>query len=141
MQIFPKNCRKGEFGYCIPARFMVFTAPRGTAPRRAIRSGSLTIKSGIAHMGRGLSRKETLPMLKIDKNVPMPTKGPGSGPRDAFARYELDNMEIGDSFAINYETDDEVISLQTVKNCARKRGWRISWRTIDKATMRYWRIA
>jgi hypothetical protein len=80
--------------------------------------------------------------LKIDKNIPIPC----SVKRTECHPYPLENMNPGDSFAVDGDenTRKRVYSLVTnYQNLARNRGknLKFSTRKISETQFRVWRIS
>jgi len=67
--------------------------------------------------------------IKIDKNIPMPTKG-GSGVSAALRK-----LGIGDSFLVGLE------HRASVRPAAARLGVRITVRTLENDQIRVWRVA
>lgn len=74
---------------------------------------------------------KTNTVYKIDKNVPIPGRGPNSG----GVVGALKNMEVGDSIEL------PVKDIPTWRTCSRYAGTKVAVRTISKEKARVWKIA
>lgn len=83
-------------------------------------------------------------MIKIDKNIPIPTPHNVSGRPGIYPWHE---MEIGDSFPVTSEDPKKTrlsLSASAQRQSIRKTGRKFTIRVVvedDKTIVRVWRIA
>lgn len=80
------------------------------------------------------------PVIAIDKDIPLPGKGGGS-----VAYLPFDRMEVGDSFAVPYETPQNANALRgAAVSLGKRKKKKFAGRVrveLDLKVIRFWRTA